>query len=80
MKYTKNKDGYVRFGDVSRNELNKQCQYGSLYINGFEGYPNLGEGLRFRNLDEGNYHAIEIHVDDITEFVRRYKTYLAYKA
>ena len=72
MNYSPDADGYVHFGDVSRGELNRQCQYGSQYVDGSEGYPNLGEGLRFRNLDM-DYHDIEIHVNDIPELVRRYK-------
>jgi hypothetical protein len=69
------KDGFVHFGDVATRLLNKQCQYASRYVNGdFGEYPKLGEGLRFQG-DSGNYHDMKIHIDDIEEFVRRYKEY-----
>jgi hypothetical protein len=68
---------YVDFGDVSRGRLGQQCQYGSRYIDGrIEGYPNLGEGLRFQGRPE-NYHSFKIHRDDVEEFVRRYEAYQA---
>jgi hypothetical protein len=77
MSYKPDADGYVFFGDVSRGELKKQCQYGSRYIVGEDGCPNLGKDLRFKGLDDpgGNYHVIKIHIDDINEFVRRYNQY-----
>ncbi len=66
--------GYSLFGDTARNQLGQQCQYASRYIDGrIEGYPALGEGLRFKELDSGSYHSIRIHRDDIPEFVRRYR-------
>lgn len=69
-------DGYVRFGPVARSRMGEQCQYASRYIGGrMEGYPALGEGLRFKNVASGNYHNIRIHLDDIDEFVRRYREY-----
>lgn len=78
--------GYSPFGDFCRSRLGQQCQYGSRYIDGrLEGYPNLGEGLRFNNgkgyrgetrpLDARDYHAVRIHRDDMDEFERRYKAY-----
>jgi hypothetical protein len=78
MSYEQDKDGYVNFGDVSRNEFKMQCQYGCCYVvsrdvYGCEDEPNLGKGLRFKNLDVGAYHNIMIHIDDIPELVRRYK-------
>ncbi len=64
---------YVCFGDLSRNEMGQQCQYGSRYVHGrIDGYPNLAEGLRV----EGNpfdYHSLRIHVDDIPVFIQRYR-------
>ncbi len=72
-KYQADENGFIEFGDVSRGELGKQTQYGSRYVNGFQGeYPNLGEGLRFEG-DADNYHSLKIHKDDIKEFVRRFK-------
>ena len=73
-----NDHGYSPFGDFCRNRLGQQCQYGSRYITGrLEGYPALGEGLRFLNEDSGNYHSIRIHRDDMDEFERRYRAYNA---
>lgn len=68
------------FGDVCRNECREQAQYGSRYIDGRLGYPNLGEGLRFRAryggpLDTSDYHFIDIHKDDVEEFVARYQAH-----
>lgn len=70
-------DGFIDFGDVARSGTGMQCQYASRYIRGRErdGTPALGEGLRFRRLDTGSYHDIEIHQDDAEEFVRRVNDY-----
>lgn len=69
-------EGYSPFGDYCRSRLGQQCQYGSRYIDGrLEGYPALGEGLRFKNLGNGDYHSIRIHRDDMDEFERRYRAY-----
>lgn len=76
MHYTPDEDGYVKLGLVASRELGMQTQYASYYAAGIGRRPNFGEGLRFRNLDDFNYHAVEIHVDDIPEFVRRIKEYL----
>ena len=81
-----NDDGYSPFGDFCRSRLGQQCQYGSRYIDGrLEGYPALGEGLRFNNgkgyrgetrpLDASDYHSVRIHRDDMDEFERRYKAF-----
>lgn len=69
-------DGFVNFGDVvARGRLRQQCQYASRYVDGkIEGYPNLGNGLRFKG-DSGNYHSLRIHGDDVDEFVRRVEEY-----
>jgi len=67
---------YVDFGDISRGRLGLQCQYGSRYISGdIPGYPNLGEGLRFKG-DKHNYHSYQIHKDDVEKFIHRYELYL----
>ena len=71
MKYTN--DDYVNFGEFARNVLGQQCQYASRYVCGKHGDPNLGIGLRFKNVDTGCYHDIEIHKDDIKTFEERYK-------
>ncbi len=74
--FESDENGFVKFGDVSRRILNKQCQYGVSFAFGDSGSgcPNLGEGLRITG-DIGNYHDVKIHQDDIEEFVRRYKAY-----
>ena len=51
-----------------------QNQYASRYIDGRHGYPNLGEGLRFRG-DIGDYHDIYIHNDDYDTFRDRVRKY-----
>ncbi|PCI29406.1 hypothetical protein COB55_02240 [Candidatus Wolfebacteria bacterium] len=74
MPYKQDTDGFVSFTDVSQNELPQQCQYSSRYINGYAGYPDLGKGLRVTDTDK-DYYDIRIHIDDIPEFVLRYKAY-----
>ena len=71
---------WVEFGSVARNRCFEQCQYASRAIDGRHGYPNLGEGLRFRDergrdLNLSDYHFIQIHVDDVETFVRRWEAY-----
>lgn len=80
LKYSEMPEGFISFGDVSRNILQQQCQYGSMYIDGVvRGYPKLGGGLRFNGGEGGNYHSIGIHPEDIEEFVRRMYAYQAYE-
>lgn len=67
---------FINFGDIVRKRLNRQCQYVSRYVGGKCGCSDLGEGLRFRefgiNVTHSNdYHSLEIHKDDVEEFVRR---------
>lgn len=63
---------YICFGDLSRNEMGQQCQYGSRYVHGrIDGYPNLAEGLRVKG-DPFDYHSLRMHVDDIPIFMQRY--------
>lgn len=71
---------YLDFGHVARERCQQQCQYASRYINQDgrwleRGYPQLGQGLRFLNLDTGSYHDILIHRDDVETFVVRYNAY-----
>lgn len=71
------KDGFVKFGDVSRRLLGKQAQYGSRYVDGaFGEYPKLGDGLRVKGSSD-DYHNLLIHKDDIDEFVNRYNTHFS---
>ncbi len=70
-------DLWVDFGHVSRTLCDMQSQYCSRYVDGRgDRTPNLGKGLRFRGtggkpLNTANYHSIEIHSDDVDEFVKR---------
>lgn len=41
----------------------------------FPYYPNLGEGLRWKNREAEDYTLIEIHIDDLVEFHRRVNTF-----
>ncbi len=64
---------FICFGDLSRNEMGQQCQYGSRYVNsGMDDYPNLAEGLRIEG-DPLNHHSLRIHVDDVPTFMKRYR-------
>ena len=77
-RYRPDADGFVNFGDIAMGELRQQTQYASRYVYGsIEGYPNLGDGLRFKEYEEGrsNYHALKIHVEDVPAFVKRYQEY-----
>ena len=71
-----NDNDYIPFGDIARNRMEMQCQYASQHINGSCGRVNLGEGLRFKNIDGHSYHDIKIHKNDVEEFVRRYKNHI----
>lgn len=62
---------FVDFG-VIRERTGMPIQYAIRYADGAFGCENLGEGLRFRKLDPGNFSG-EIHRDDVDEFVRRLK-------
>lgn len=55
-----------------------QTQYASRYIEGKDGRPNLGCGLRWAG-DFFNYHTIRIHKDDVMRFDLRFRVYTALK-
>ena len=63
-------ENYIDFGDYCRKTVGIQCQYGSFYLTGVAGYPNLGMGLRYIG-DAGDYHSIRIHKDDAEIFRKR---------
>ncbi|OGC55977.1 hypothetical protein A2797_01250 [candidate division WWE3 bacterium RIFCSPHIGHO2_01_FULL_48_15] len=76
MDLRKELGAYVDFGEIAHQRLHEQTQYMSRYIHGrIKGYPNLGEGLRFRQRDPSDYHTYKIHKDDIEEFARRVEEY-----
>ena len=71
------RDDYTDFGDIAYDRCGMQCQYASRYIDGrIEGYPNLGDGLRFTG-DPRDYHSVRIHRDDVETFVTRLTEYRA---
>lgn len=65
-------DGYVPFNEDRRLGQN---QYASRYAKGILDNPDLGQGLRWKGLDRGDYHFIRIHKDDLEIFHRRVKAY-----
>lgn len=74
------KSDYVDFGEIARNKIGGQSQYVSRYIDGKDGTPAFGDGLRFRHANGGDvdvtdYHFIQIHKDDVETFVTRVKEY-----
>lgn len=70
---------YVSLGDISRSRLGKQAQYGTRFFSKTycknSGYTYLGYGLRIVGGEDGNYHEMKIHKDDVEEAVRRYETH-----
>jgi len=73
-RYEIDEEGYVKFGDIARGEMDMQSQYAARYVHGVLGDPNLGEGLRFKgNYDD--YHFMKIHHEDIEEFLKRFREY-----
>jgi hypothetical protein len=61
---------YIDFGDFCRKEIGMQCQYGSHYLCGLDGYKHHGKGLRYSGSDS-SYHDIKIHKDDAKIFKER---------
>jgi hypothetical protein len=63
---------YLNLGDVCREQLAMQAQYGSrfAFIEWADEYPFCGEGLRFKG-DSDDYHSVKIHKDDVFTFVAR---------
>ena len=77
FRYRADEQGYVFVGDISRNLMGKQGQYGSRYFGGDANYPNLAEGLRFEGEDE---YDKKMHPDDIDTFLARYASWRTVKA
>lgn len=71
----RDEEGYVPFNEDRRLGQN---QYASHYARGILRSPNLGQGLRWKHLDDrgGDYHRIRIHEDDLETFHRRVKAWL----
>ena len=68
---------YVDFGDVSRDRIGQQSQYGVRYL---REESRLGTGIRVRGsrgreLDLSDYHNVEILKDDVDTFVERVLTF-----
>jgi hypothetical protein len=70
------KNGFVSFGSVAGVRCNKDTQYCVCFVDVrfCPQYPDLGKGLKFSG-DMGQYHELRIHIDDVDEFVRRYRKY-----
>tara|TARA_B100000929_G_scaffold33562_2_gene24295 strand:- start:2499 stop:2798 length:300 start_codon:yes stop_codon:yes gene_type:complete len=65
-------EGYVPFNHDRRLGQN---QYASRYARGILDTPDLGQGLRWKGIDRGDYHFIRIHKDDLETFHRRVNAY-----
>lgn len=74
-------DEHISFGDVCRNLLGQQAQYGSQYVNPSfaDRLPYLAKGLRLVG-NPSEYHELGIHPDDVDEFVVRYNIARAYSS
>jgi hypothetical protein len=66
---------YINFGNLCRNELGIQSQYGYHYITGIGGSPNLSEGIRLKGGNNHDYHSLYIHKDDADTFKNRVMNY-----
>ena len=76
---TFNDGGFSDFGDFARNRLGCRSNYMSMFIEGKEGFPELGKGLRFKNIDAIDDHKILIHREDMEEFEKRFTRYRTLK-
>lgn len=70
--YKQDEDGYVLFNQDQRLGQN---QYASQYVQGTASSACLGEGLRWKDADKGDYDALKIHAEDAAEFHRRHQLY-----
>ena len=64
----------IGFGDAVRKGYGMQAQYACRYLIETDGYPYLGEGLKFEG-NRGDYHAIMIDEDDAVIFNERLAAY-----
>ena len=64
LRFIPDADGYVFLGDVCRNYLGMQCQYGSRYADTLCSY------LRIKG-STAEYHQMKIHKDDVMEYAVR---------
>jgi hypothetical protein len=62
---------FIDFGNLCRNDLRIQSQYGANFIDGICGTPRLCDDLRVVNPNEWTYHTWMIHKDDAPIFVKR---------
>jgi len=65
--------GFVPIRILSR-FLHTQDQYLARYLSRDREYPFLGEGLRVKCDDAGDYHSWSVFLEDIPELVKRYKS------
>lgn len=62
---------WIRFTEMALQRFGKQApQLVYPYVRGDDWYPRLDWGLRFRS-DPKDGHILQIHKDDVEEFVRR---------
>lgn len=71
------KNGFVRVGDFSNQELRRQAKSIASLLDGEEGLSpeyNFGEGIRYVGAS-GNYDTMKVHIDDLEEFIKRVKNH-----
>ena len=71
--YPADENGFVHIG-VLRTLIGRQSQYLAFHFAeyGSPNSPYFDEGLRVIVPSDGNYHGIQIHKDDIEDFLTRY--------
>ena len=79
LRFTFIDNEHISFGDVCRNLIGQQAQYGSRYVDrNFVGKPYLGSGLRIVG-NPGDYHSLGIHPEDVDEFISRHSLARTYE-
>jgi len=71
------KNGYLKIGDFSTQELQRQSKSVAAFLDGDEGTNpdiNLGTDLKFQG-SSGNYSDMKIHTDDLEEFIKRVRDF-----
>ncbi len=76
-KHKADSEGYIYTSDFAVPELRRQNKNIASLLDGEGGLSpeyNLGEGLRYKG-NSGNYSEMQIHIDDLEEFINRVKKY-----
>ena len=65
---------YVLVGDICRNRMGQQCQYGARYLDPLCAPDGqyVGSGLRIIGACS-DYHQMRIHKDDVETFIQRWE-------